>query len=257
MSELNALAEKLAVLTSRETVDETGARTICEGGSPAPITAILREVDDTVLERCLSFDCGTSTINIVAAGRRLRGILSVTPDQDADIIGQILSREEPDGVQAAYDLLQGLCGDADHLTVRSTPPEPFGKGGERGISAKGLAALWGVTMDTAPKPPLEKFLDLNAAGFSAILHVRKGQIVTTSGDFAALQTIWTTQVDAFREAHKKTMRGEEGAQLICLDSAFDDGSSAAMLLYEDEVALVAYQTERFGQMQSSWQRVFT
>lgn len=257
MSESNALADKLAVLASRETFDATGARTICDGGHPDPIAAILREVDDTVLERCLSFDYGSGTITIVAAGRRLRGILSVTPNQDADIIGQILSREEPDGVQDAFDLLKSLCGAAEHMTVRSLPPEPFGKGGERGISANGLAELWGVTMDTTPKPPLEHFLGANADAFSSLLHVRKGKVISTAGDFAALQTIWSTQVDAFREAHKKTMRGEEGAQLICLDSAFDDGSSAAMVLYEDEIALVAYRAERFGQMQSSWQRVFS
>ncbi|MEJ8561778.1 hypothetical protein QTO30_11475 [Yoonia sp. GPGPB17] len=143
------------------------------------------------------------------------------------------------------------------MTVRSLPPEPFGKGGERGISAKGLTELWGVSLDTTPKPPMEQFLSANADAFLSLLHVRKGEIVTTAGDFAALQTIWSTQVDAFRKAHSKTLRGEEGAQLVCLDSAFDDGSSAAMALYENEVALVAYKAERFGHMQSSWQRIFT
>ena len=257
MSEPTALAEKLATLASKETLDDTGARIISEAGTPAPIAAILREVDDTVLERCLTFSFGDTTINIIAAGRRLRGILSVIPQSDADIIGHVLSREEPEGVQAAFDLLNDMCGDADHLTVRAMPPEPFGKGGERGISAHGLTELWGVAADAEPKPPMEQFLSMNAAAISSVLHVRKGEIVSKAGDFKALQTIWTSQVDAFREAHKKTLRGEEGAQLVCLESAFDDGSSAAMALYEDEVVLVAYQAEGFGHMQSSWQRIFS
>lgn len=256
MSEPNALAQKLAILALRETVDDTGARIISEGGNPDPVTAILREVDDTVLERCLAFDCGTATINVIAAGRRLRGIYSVSPDHDAKIIGQVLSREEPEGVQAAFDLLNDLCGEADRLTVRSIPPEPFGKGGERGVSANGLAELWGITTDGTPKPPMEQFLSVNAAAFSSVLHIRGGEVVSTAGDFKALQKIWKTQVDAFREAHKKTLRGEEGAQLVCLEGAFDDGSSAAMALCENEVALVAYNTERFGHMQSSWHRIF-
>lgn len=257
MSEPNALAQKLATLASKESLDDTGARIISQAGTPDPIAAILREVDDTVLERCLTFTCGNTTIAIIAAGRRLRGIFGITPQSDATIIGHVLSREEPEGVQAAFDLLNDLCGDADHLTVRSAPPEHFGKGGERGISAHGLTELWGVATDAEPKPPMEQFLSVNAAAFSSVLHVRKGEIVSKAGDFKALQTIWTSQVDAFREAHKKTLRGEEGAQLVCLEGAFDDGSSAAMAIYEDEVVLVAYQAEDFGHMQSSWQRIFS
>ncbi|EBA13759.1 hypothetical protein [Roseobacter sp. CCS2] len=257
MSELDALAQKLATLTARDSIDPSGARLISVGGDPAPLTAMLREVDDTVLERSLVFECAGTTVTIVAAGRRLRGIVSVTPENNADIIGQVISREEPDGVQAALDLLQNLCGKADRMTVRSLPPQAFGKGGERGISAKGLSELWGVTMDTTPKPPMEQFLSQNAESFSSVLHVRKGEVIQTAGDFAALQAIWKDQVDAFRKAHAKTLRGEEGAQLVCLEGAFDDGSSAAVALYENEVALVAYKAECFGHMQSSWQRIFT
>ena len=256
MSELNALAQKLAMLASGEATDSSGARVISKGGEPAPVVAILREIDDTVLERCLTFICGKSTINIVAAGRRMRGIRNVSPDNKAEIIGQILSREEPEGVQAAYDLLLDLSGAADLVTVRSNAPEPFGKGGERGISAHGLADLWGLSLITEPKPPMEQFLFENASAFSSLLHVRKGEVISTAGDFAALQAIWNTQVDAFRKAHSKTIRGEEGAQLINLDSAFDDGTSAAMALFENDVALIAYEAERFGDMQSSWQRIF-
>jgi hypothetical protein len=259
MSELTALAQKLAVLSAQEAVDSSGARVISEGGSPAPLSAMLREIDDTVLERCLAFECGGNSIRIIAAGRRMRGILDVSPTSDADVIGQVLSREEPDLVQDAHDALQDLCGSAEKMTVRSLPPEPFGNGGERGISAVGLAELWNVALahvDSEPKPPMEQFLSVNAPAFSSLLHVCNGEIIATTGDVAALQKIWSTQVDAFRDAHKKTARGEEGAQLICLDSAFDDGNSAALAVYEDHIALMAYEAERFGAMQASWQRIF-
>lgn len=259
MSEPNALAQKLAVLSAREAVDQTGARMISEGGVPSPVAAILREVDDTVLERCLAFRCGGTTVRIVAAGRRIRGVVSVSPKSKADVIGQVLSREDPDVVQAAHDLLEKLCGQAENMTVRSLPTEPFGKGGERGVSALGLAELWGVPLaelDNTPKPPMEQFLTVNAPAFSSVLHICDGEIVAKEGDFAALQAIWSTQVEAFREAHKKTLRGEEAAQLICLDGAFDDGNSAALALYEGHVALIAYEAERFGAMQASWQRIF-
>lgn len=256
MSESDGLTQRLALLAMPVKVDKTGARAISENGAPAPVAAILGEIDNTVLERCLVFDCGPVTVSIIAAGRRLRGIFSVSPQNDAAIIGQVLSREEPEALQAAHDLLLECCGGAGRVAVRSTPAEAFGQGGERGVSATGLAELWDVALDIAPKPPVEQFLSVNAAAFSSVLHVRKGEIILTEGDFEALQSIWSTQVEAFRKAHKKTIRGEEGAQLICLNGAFEDGSSVAMVLYEDDIVLVACGADSFGAMQSSWHRIF-
>lgn len=256
MSDLNALADKISALAAQDVVVEAEGRALDIEDGASSVAAILREVNDTVLERTLVFTCDTATIHAVAAGRRLRGILRVAPEADAAIIGKILSREEPEGVQSAFELLESLCHDTAKMTVKVLPAEPFGKGGERGISANGLAELWGITTEQEPKPPMDQFLSVNAASFKSLLHVRKGEIMSTSGDFAKLQDIWNTQVQAFREAHSKIAKGEAGAQLICLDSAFDDGTSAAMALFEKDVAIIAYQSEHFGNMQSSWQRIF-
>lgn len=257
MSELNALAKKLAELASDNAVFDAGARVISETGEPAPIAAILREIDDTVLERNLEFRTADATINLIASGRRLRGILRVVPDTQSGAIGQSLAREEPAVVQAAYDLLHKMCGNTDHLTVRHLAPEPFGQSGERGISAQGLSELWNTDMDAAPKPPMERFLAANASGFSSLLHIRQGEVVATAGEVKALQTIWKSQVDDFRKAHKKALAGEDGPQLISLDGALSEGASAAVAIFEKDLALIAYQSDHFGRMQSSWQRIFT
>ncbi len=256
MNDLNALAEKISALAAQDVVVSADGRAMEIDDSVSPVAAILREVNDTILERTLVFTSNAITVHAIAAGRRLRGILRVTPEADAEIVGQILSREEPEAVQSAHELLESLFGDATGMTVQVLPAEPFGKGGERGISAHGLAELWGVDTTQEPKPPMDQFLGVNAGSFKSLLHVRKGEIMKTSGDFAKLQNIWNTQVQAFREAHSKVAKGEAGAQLICLDSAFDDGTSAAMALYEKDVAIIAYQSDHFGKMQSSWQRIF-
>lgn len=259
MSEVNALAQKIAVLSAREPVDKTGARVISEGGSPPPLAAILREVGDTVLERCLAFHCDTTTMHIIAAGRRMRGILGVSPTADASVIGQVLSREEPALVQAAYDLLAAHFGPTATVSVRSLPAEPFGKGGERGISTDELAALWDVAATSATvsaKAPMDAFLSANAAIFSSSLHIHKGEIIATSGDVAALETVWNTQVSAFRETYNKTLHGDADPQLISLKGVFDDGTSAALAFYEDHVALMVCGADSFAAMQASWQRVF-
>lgn len=256
MSDLDALAQKLAALVSKQDVFDAGARVISLGGAPAPMAAILGEIDETVLERNLEFKSDKSTTNLIVAGRRLRGIQAVTPPSDSKVIGQTISREEPELVQAASELLSDLFADADRLTVRSLAPEPFGKGGERGISAHGLAELWRIEMDAAPKPPMERFLRANGDNIASLMHVSNDEIAATSGDFEALQEIWSTQVKEFREKHDKALNGEDGPKLIFLEGALDDGTSAALALADNDMALFAYQTDKLDALHASWRSIF-
>lgn len=256
MSELNALVQKLAALTSGDDVFVGGARVISTGGHPAPLSAILAEIDNTILERDLEIKSDGSTANLIASGRRLRGIYAVTPSSDDAVIGQIISREEPELTQAAAQLLTRLFGDADQLTVRSLPPEPFGKGGERGISARGLAELWEIQVDEAPKPPMENFLQANSNIIVSLMHVSNDEISSTVGNFETLQTIWKTQVSELRAQHENALSGEDGPKLICLEGALEDGTSAALALIDDELALFAYQTDKLGVLHASWRKIF-
>ena len=257
MSDLDALAQKISALVAGDQVFDAGARVISEGGDPAPLNAILAAIDDTILERRLAFAIDTSTVHLVAAGRRLRGIVSVAPKTPtADLVlGKTLSREEPDVVQATHDLLRTVCGEAKRVTVKNLPTEPFGKGGERGISASGLTELWQVEEDTAPKVPMTQFLTKNANAMSATMHVNDGNIVGISGDFETLQTIWNTQVLDFRKAHKRHLDGSDGPQLICLEGALKDGAAAALAVEGDDVALFAYHPDQLETMLDSWRAI--
>lgn len=257
MSEWNALARKLATLVATDDMFEAGARTISIGGSPAPMTAILNEIDDTVLERALEIVADDNTVTLVVSGRRLRGILSVSPaDMDtASATGHALARDEPDVLNAALALVEQLCGSAKRITVRSTPAVPFGKGGDRGISADALAEIWQVQMREVPEPPMRRFLSSNAAAISAMMHINDGDIIATSGDFDALQTIWNTQLHTFRKAHRKFQSGEDGPQLICFEGALGDGTAAAFAVAGDDVVLLAYRPDHLGAMLASWRAI--
>ncbi len=256
MSELNALAQKLSALITKDVVFDAGARVISQGGSPDPITAILDEINDTVLERNLEISAGSETIQLVAAGRRLRGIYSTTADTSTDVVGKVISREDPDLVKDASLVLSQICADADRLTVRSLMPQPFGKGEERGISVRELSALWQAERDETPKTPMERFLASNAKGVKSVMHVSKGEIASTSGDFKALQAIWNNQVLEFRKKNKKVLNGEDGPQLVCLEGVLEDGTAAALVVVDSDIALMAYQPEHFGAMHKSWQSIF-
>lgn len=250
MNDLADLAQKISALAAKDTVFEAGARVISSGGAPNAIGAILNEIDDTILERDLEVSADGATINLIVSGRRLRGIAAASTGGE-DVLGHVLSREEPEVVAAAFALLSEICGDAGRVTVRYLQPRPFGKGGERGISAKGLADLWQVDLDETPKPPMERFLSANGPTAIAMIHMSDGAVKSSAGDVTALQSILDTQVADFRELQSLG----SGAQLICLEGALSDGTAAALAIHEADIALIAYQPENLGALHASWRAI--
>jgi hypothetical protein len=258
MSDLNALAQKLNALAANDDIFDHGARVISQGGVPAPMNALLDVIDETVLERRLDFAAGDAVVSLIAAGRRLRGLVAVSPANDgaAALIGAPLSRQEPDLLDSVFAVLTETLSAAMQLTVRSLPPEPFGTSGERGIAAASLAEIWQVNMHEAPLPPMARFLQANQAALSAVLHVRAGDVLTRQGDISELQSIWDTQVEAFVKSQESLPSHKDGPQLICLDGALEGDAAAALALSDEDVALLVYDPAQLSALHASWRTVF-
>ncbi|MEJ6402971.1 hypothetical protein [Yoonia sp. 2307UL14-13] len=255
MTDLTALSTKLAALVAEDDVfTDDGARVISQAGEPAPLAAILREVDDTVLERTLVFGMGEADVHIVVAGRRLRGIVDVAGDAPGieAVVGEVLSREEPETVQAVGSLLASMGEAAGRITVRSTPTRPIGSSGDAGISASGLADLWIVDMDATPAPAIDRFLTANAEAMLGVLTVTGGKVGNGTGDAAPLQAIWAGQVNDFRARHDKFRQGDDGPVIICLDNAIDGKIGVALALQGDDACLFSYAPDDLPAILSSW-----
>lgn len=255
MTDITAIATKLAALIAEDTVfTDDGARVISQGGAPPAMVALLREVDNTVLERTLVFDFGGAQVSVVVAGRRLRGIVEVAGDvANADaIVGHPLSREDAGTVQAAGDMLISLCEAAGKVTVRSGPPRAIGSSGDAGISASGLTALWHVDVDTTPPPPMERFLTANAQTITGLVHARDGAVIGAAGDSDALQSIWDDQITAFRKRHKTMHARQDGPMLICLNDAIAGQTSAALALIDNEACIFSYDADQLPDVLRSW-----
>ena len=259
MTDLNALAQKLDALSAKDDVFEGGVRVISRAGMHPPINAMLRVIDETVLERRLDFAAGETVISVAAAGRRLRGLVAVSPATDAaaQLIGTTLSRQEPEILERVFALLSDALDGATNVTVSSLASEPFGTGGERGITAVGLAEMWQIELDAMPLTPIARFLKANMPAFSAVLHVSAGEVLASDGDVAGLQSIWDTQVDAFLQAQEQLPGHQDGPKLVCLEGALEGDGAAALALAGDDAALMVYDPAQLGALHASWQSIFS
>jgi len=258
MSDLTALAEKLDALRASDDVFEHGARVISQGGVPSGMNALIRAIDETVLERKLEIMTGTHLISLIAAGRRLRGISGVVPakGKSARLVGEAMSRENTKNLDAAFGLLSDLVGPAPKLTLRSLPAEPFGRSGERGVTARELAEFWQVDLDEKPLPQMTRFLVGNEGAIAAHLHVVNGEIESTEGDVTVLHDVWETQVSTFLQTLDTLPGRADGPQLITLDGALEDGKTVALGLAGDDVALLIYDPGALGALHASWQAIY-
>ncbi|WP_375254291.1 hypothetical protein [Yoonia sp.] len=262
MSDLTALAQKLQAFVGTDDVFEDGARVISDLGAPSPLFAMLCEIDETILERALVFSSGQTSVQLVAAGRRLRGFTSVSGRGTFDeaIIGKTISREEPETLDMALALLSGVFDAADRVTVRSLPPEPFEGSGERGVPAADLMDIWDVAADDASVDmtgtPIERFLKTNAAGISAMLHIRAGEVVNSEGEVTALEKIWEDQANDFLEAEAALSEQSDAQKLISLDSVMTDDTGVTLIVSDNDVALLAHDPALLGKLHRTWQAIF-
>lgn len=259
MSELTALTDKLAALAAKDEVFVAGARVITHDSGEVAIAAILREIDSTVLERTLVFTIGSVDVSAIVAGRRLRGLFAVAGDVDGadQVVGQVLSREEPDVLQGAGTLFRTLCTDAPRITVRSKPMDRFGTSADAGISASDLADIWDVDLDATPAPPVVRFMTANSASLQAYLYLTDGKtIAETAGDTGPLEAIWADQVAPFRKRQKELSgKVSGGPHLTCFEGALGPGTAVAIAMSGDEVCLCTFAPDQMGALAASWQAI--
>ena len=259
MSDLQQIAEKLAQISDDSESYEHGARIISQGGMPSGMSALIRAIEDTVLERKLEIMTGTHLISLIASGRRLRGISQVVPAKgnSAKLVGKPLSRDDENTLDSVFALLSELVGSSVRLSLRSLPPEPFGKAGEYGVQATELAEIWQVDMDEEPLPAVERFLRINESAFAAYLHANGSEVVSQDGDIGALQTIWDSQVEDFLAQRENLPGHADGPQLLTLNGALGEGQAVALGLTDDALILMIHEAEAAPSLHASWQAIFS
>ncbi len=256
-SKISSLASKVQELASDDVVFVGRARLLATAGSMPPITAILREIDNTVLDRKLSFQVGDVSFAVIAAGRRLQGFVELPEGtKDADkFLNQVLSEEDPDVMNAATNMIMQYRTAEAKVTVQSEPARRLGKGSDAGMSVNGLVRVWNVDMDAKSAPPVERFLAQSVEHLVSSLYVVNGQAVEMSDNAVLLQSVWENQVPAFLEKYKKTNPHPGAPALMCFEHPQDETGALALAISGEEIAIMSYKPETIGQLLEYWQSV--
>lgn len=190
----------LARIRAIPAVGRGGAREIGPGGAPG-LAAILREIDQTVLARRLTFANGRNgSVALLAYRRRLLRIEGVSPDglagEAGEISGIVLTGADDSTVARLGDLLRAFADGAAQISVLTAAPEEDAPGQANGVSAEALAAAWGVDLYGAAGPggavSVTGFLERCGPLATAAMLFSGGTLRDSRGsedDLAALQPV--------------------------------------------------------------------
>ncbi|MEL6571181.1 MAG: hypothetical protein AAFQ64_05965 [Pseudomonadota bacterium] len=248
------LAQKLAALSSAGDTFANGLRVISDGAEPPVLTAILSEVDMTVLPRKLTFKMGESEITLVAGGRRLRGLVKASKDIKGVIghLGKALNRDDGALLEGLRGIIDQFSATSGRMTVESDEPDAMGGQTDAGITAADLAEIWMVELNSAPKSPLQQFLRDSADLSDAWVVMADGAETTHHGDgekLNALKDALANKWATFSESVDQ-LTGESG--IIALNNALGDQGSIAIVKTSNEAAVICYSTGNMADLHNAW-----
>ncbi|MGB3315134.1 MAG: hypothetical protein WBB85_12035 [Albidovulum sp.] len=261
MIDERAVAKKLAVLGGEKPIFRDGGRVISNGILPPPLTAVLDEIDNTVLKRRLTFRAGDSTLSFVVAGRRLMNLVSASPDLSMaqPLIGTALSHDDEDTFETVAAAIVALTEDERPILVESTHSEESGVHTNIGIPIDRMTELMGI--DLADKTqPMQHFIDACEEYYSACLFWVGGIWIGQSEDealLARLRVVADTQWDRFRDAYGKNGHSADTPRLIILDRALDEDGSVTAAWADGEYAIFAHDQSDAAEIHATWRRIFT
>lgn len=248
------LAQKLAALSSDGETFADGMRVISDGIEPPILTAILNEVDMTVLPRKLTFRMGPSEITLVAAGRRLRGLVRASKDIKGviGVLGKPLTPEDTELLDGLHSIIDQFTTAAGQMTVESNEPDAMGGQSDAGMSSQALAGIWEVSMMTESQTEMVRFIRSCGSSVTAWIVMTAKSDNKTGGDGAKLAALKAALSDKWADFSKSVSDLTDNSGFICLNNALKDHGSVAIVKTPKEAALMCYDDENMTQLHAAW-----
>lgn len=261
MIDERAVARKLSILGSEKPVYRDGARVISNGILPPPLSAVLDEIDNTVLKRRLTFRVGDSHLSFVVAGRRLMTLLSATADLDMvrPLVGQALSHDDEETFETVAAAIVSLAEREEPVLVESAHAEDGGVHTNIGIPVDRLTEVMGIDLADAPQP-MQLFIEACEPHYSACLFWAGDVWIGHSEDedrLERLRQIADAQWDRFRDAYSRNGHSLDTSRLIILERALGEDGSVTAAWAQGEYAILAHDQDETAEIHRTWRRIFT
>lgn len=138
---------RLAALQAPARFAAGGARVIADASTPSPVSALLREVNETILGRALRFESsGGTSLTLEASGRRVLRVTDATglPGAESCLAVDVLEDEQKDDL---IKLMQTLATPRRELRVSISAQGVAGEGVSVGLPVALLADLMLVDLN--------------------------------------------------------------------------------------------------------------
>lgn len=248
------LAQKLAALSSEGESFENGVRVVSDGSEPPILTAILNEIDMTVLPRKLTFKMNGSEISLVAGGRRLRGLVAASKDIKGvmGVLGKPVTHDAPDVIDGLHDIIGQFTATAGEMTVVSEDPDAMGGQSDAGLSAQNLADHWTVNLAPETLTPMTAFVRGCGDLVTAWVVMKDDAENKTGGDGATLAALRSAIAAKWANFSQSVDQLTGPAGFICLNDALDDAGSVAIVKTETEAAILCYASDNMANLHGAW-----
>lgn len=260
MKDARRLKDKIAKLAESSGGISASGRQILSTPGSGGLDAVLREIDETILPRRLTFTCDLGTVTLTAGNRRLMAVDEITGDRLVEakgIVGLSMTRPDVADLGRLRDALGLAFGSTKEIHVKSSPTENDGLSFADGTTAVALAAAWGVDLaDPLSVEPTEA--DPLEALLGAMPNVPRGWIKleagkpTDEGGEAQMVSDLKDFADSADLADLDMLATPEESRFIAIGRAPNDGECLVFVSHAIEAALIMLPADQIDAAKAHW-----
>ena len=246
MKDARRLKDRIAKLGAKTGEFDARGRNILSRDDTDGVASVLREIDETILPRKLSFETDSGVVTVVASNRRLTSIEAVLGEDLAHVSGVVgLSLTRPDVADLGRlrDSLVAAFGKATAIFVKSEGLRGDSPNFADGTTAAALGSAWGIDFGS-PEPgqasqidPIATFLGAMSGVSYAWVQIEAGKQKEHSGP-AELIAKLRDFADSADMAELDVQTGQSGGRLIAIGRAPDDGDALIIATYKADLSLM-------------------
>ncbi len=262
MTETENLLKRITRIADSGATYKQGRRVLAEGDGDVILSAMIQEIDETILARELTFYGDTdNSITLIAKGRRLWRINEVKPKKlmpkAVDLISVNLSDEDEPTMKALAKMVHNFADAATTLSVSVAGTAPDKDYSAMGLSVRVLKKAWNVAADpVAPVGPMQGFVESLSNEVLASAVIEGDNLVYSSGSdkqIKLLEELIRGQLSDIEAEFRKLKKKDSPKSLIALNR--DSKYFIFCARIKPQAALIVCKPDKVPGIVSRWQQL--